>query len=71
MIKEDIKSLSTEARNENSYNIDTKSTKEILKIINNEDKKVAYAIEEGLDDIEKIVNVIRQKHRCFICFRWC
>ena len=58
MIKEDIKSLSTEARNENSYNIDTKSTKEILKIINNEDKKVAYAIEEGLDDIEKIVNVV-------------
>lgn len=58
MIKEDIKSLSTEARNENSYNIDTKSTKEILKIINNEDKKVAYAIEEGLDDIEKIVNAV-------------
>ena len=58
MIKEDIKSLSTEARNENSYNIDTKSTKEILKIINNEDKKVAYAIEEELDDIEKIVNAV-------------
>ena len=58
MIKEDIKSLSTEARNENSYNIDTKSTKEILRIINNEDKKVAYAIEEELDDIEKIVNVV-------------
>ena len=58
MIKEDIKSLSTEARNENSYNIDTKSTKEILRIINNEDKKVAYAIEEGLDDIEKIVNAV-------------
>ena len=58
MIKEDIKSLSTEARNENSYNIDTKSTKEILKIINNEDKKVAYAIEEELDDIEKIVDTV-------------
>ena len=58
MIKEDIKSLSTEARNENSYNIDTKSTKEILRIINNEDKKVAYAIEEELDDIEKIVNAV-------------
>lgn len=58
MIKEDIKSLSTEARNENSYNIDTKSTKEILRIINNEDKKVAYAIEEELDDIEKIVDAV-------------
>ena len=58
MIKEDINSLSTEARNENSYNIDTKSTKEILRIINNEDKKVAYAIEEELDDIEKIVNAV-------------
>ena len=58
MIKEDINSLSTEARNENSYNIDTKSTKEILRIINNEDKKVAYAIEEELDDIEKIVDAV-------------
>ena len=60
MIKEDIKSLSTEARNENSYNIDTKSTKEILSIINEEDKKVAYLIEEELDDITKVVDAVVQ-----------
>ena len=58
MIKEDIKSLSTEARNKNSYNIDTKSTKEILSIINEEDKKVAYLIEEELDDIAKVVDAV-------------
>ena len=58
MIKEDIKSLSTEARNKNSYNIDTKSTKEILSIINEEDKKVAYLIEEELDDITKVVDAV-------------
>ena len=58
MIKEDIKSLSTEARNKNSYNIDTKSTKEILSIINEEDKKVAYLIAEELDDITKIVDAV-------------
>ena len=58
MIKEDIKSLSTEARNKNSYNIDTKSTKEILSIINEEDKKVAYLIEEELDDIAKAVDAV-------------
>ena len=58
MIKEDIKSLSTEARNKNSYNIDTKSTKEILSIINEEDKKVAFLIEEELDDITKVVDAV-------------
>ena len=58
MIKEDIKSLSTEARNKNSYNIDTKSTKEILSIINEEDKKVAFLIEEELDDIAKVVDAV-------------
>lgn len=58
MIKEDIKNLSTEARNKNSCNIDTKSTKEILTIINEEDKKVAYLIEEELDDIAKVVDAV-------------
>ena len=58
MIKEDIKSLSTEARNKNSYNIDTKSTKEILSIINGEDKKVAYLIENELDDIAEVVDSV-------------
>ncbi|MCR5422682.1 MAG: N-acetylmuramic acid 6-phosphate etherase [Bacilli bacterium] len=58
MIKEDIKSLSTEARNKNSYNIDTKSTREILSIINEEDKKVAYLIEDKLCDIAKVVDAV-------------
>ncbi len=58
MIKEDIKNLSTEARNVNSYNIDTKSTKDILSIINEEDKKVAYLIQEELDDIANVVDSV-------------
>ncbi|MEO8398483.1 MAG: N-acetylmuramic acid 6-phosphate etherase, partial [Ignavibacteriaceae bacterium] len=54
----EISNLATEQRNPNSMNIDAKSTKEILEIINNEDKTVAYAVEKEIPFIEKAVELI-------------
>ncbi|MCF7946916.1 MAG: N-acetylmuramic acid 6-phosphate etherase [Spirochaetia bacterium] len=47
---------STEQRNPASYRIDTKSTLEILQIINNEDRKVPLAIDEKLESIAALVD---------------
>lgn len=55
---EEISSLSTEQRNVNSMNIDHESIRGILKIINNEDKTVAYAVEKELPYIENAVEII-------------
>ncbi|KAF0149019.1 MAG: N-acetylmuramic acid 6-phosphate etherase [Ignavibacteria bacterium] len=55
---EEIAALSTEQRNKNSVNIDNESIGEILRIINNEDKTVPYAVEEELPYIEKAVEII-------------
>ena len=54
----EISSLSTEQRNPKSMNIDTASTLEILKIINEEDKIVPLIVEKELPYIEKAVNII-------------
>ena len=54
----DLKKISTESRNPNTMDIDIVSTKEILVKINNEDKKVAYVIEEKLDQITVVVDKI-------------
>lgn len=50
--------LITEKSNEKTKNIDKKSTMEILRIMNEEDKKVAYAVEKELPSIEKAVEKI-------------
>ncbi|HSR17061.1 MAG TPA: N-acetylmuramic acid 6-phosphate etherase [Ignavibacteriaceae bacterium] len=55
---EEISSLSTEQRNPNSADIDNRSTLEILKIINEEDKTVAFAVEKELTYIEAAVELI-------------
>jgi N-acetylmuramic acid 6-phosphate etherase len=55
---EEISSLSTEQRNPNSVDIDNRSTSEILKIINEEDKTVAFAVEKELTYIEAAVELI-------------
>ena len=47
--------------NEEQFNLDTLSTFEILKKINDEDKKVALAIEKELSNIEKAVEIIAQR----------
>lgn len=55
---EQIKDLITEQRNPNTTDIDCKSTLQILKLINQEDKKVPYRVEEELPQIAKAVDMI-------------
>ena len=55
---DEIGKLTTEQRNPNSMDIDARSTKEILEIINNEDKKIAFAVEKEIPYIEQAVVVI-------------
>ncbi len=52
-MKINLKQMTTEGSNQNSKDIDTLSTLEVLKVINNEDKTVAFAVEKALQDIEK------------------
>ena len=60
-MKEELSALVTEQRNQDSLNIDTCETIDVLKIINNEDKKVAYAVEQELDNIARAVDIITDK----------
>ncbi|PMQ01180.1 MAG: N-acetylmuramic acid 6-phosphate etherase [Dictyoglomus sp. NZ13-RE01] len=48
----------TESINPNSRNIDEKSTEEILRIINEEDKKVPLAVEKEIPKIAEVVDEI-------------
>ncbi len=57
----DLKNLTTEKQNPATKNIDELSTLDMLKLINNEDKKVAFAVEKILPEISKAVDVIAQK----------
>lgn len=50
------KIATTEMRNPASVGIDRKSTWEILRIINTEDKKVPYAVETALDEIAAVTD---------------
>jgi N-acetylmuramic acid 6-phosphate etherase len=54
----EISKLSTEQRNPKSMDIDARSTSEILKIINEEDKTVPLAVEKELPYIEEAVELI-------------
>ncbi|MEL3906708.1 MAG: N-acetylmuramic acid 6-phosphate etherase [Treponema sp.] len=46
----------TEQRNPVSYQIDTKTTAEILTIINSEDKKVAHAVEQAIPQLTVLID---------------
>ena len=50
--------LSTEQNNTNSKDIELQSTQEILKRINEEDKKVAYCVEKSLENISYLIDNI-------------
>ncbi len=52
----DLKKLSTEKRNVNTIDIDRVETLEVLKKINNEDKIIAYKVEEELEKISRLVD---------------
>lgn len=56
MVKLD--SISTEQRNPATSHIDEVSTLEIVRLMNQEDKKVALAVEAELPQIAKAVDVI-------------
>jgi N-acetylmuramic acid 6-phosphate etherase len=54
----EIAELTTEQRNPNSMDIDARTTSEILTIINNEDKKVPFAVEKEIPYIAEAVEII-------------
>ena len=53
-----LEQYTTEKRNNTSTDIDSKSTLEIIRIINNEDKKVAPSVERALPEIAVLVDDI-------------
>lgn len=57
----DLAKLDTERQNENTMNLDEMSVREALTVMNQEDRKVAEAIEKALPEIEKAVQVIIEK----------
>ena len=59
----DLKSLKTESRNPDTMDIDMLDTENILKKINNEDKKVALAVESELPHVAKAVDMVVQSIR--------
>ncbi len=54
----ELSEITTEQRNPHSMDIDARSTEEILKIINDEDKAVPYAVEKELPYIAQAVELI-------------
>ncbi len=52
----DLHSLITEQRNPNTFDIDERSTLEIVTLINREDARVAPAVEAALDEIAALVD---------------
>ncbi|MGQ9514423.1 MAG: N-acetylmuramic acid 6-phosphate etherase [Thermoproteota archaeon] len=59
----ELEELVTEARNPKSANIDRESTVGILRIINDEDKLVPYAVEKEIPNIAKAVDLIVESFR--------
>lgn len=57
----DLTNLTTEKQNPNTKNIDELSTLDMLKVINNEDKQVALAVEKILPQISNVVDIIAEK----------
>ena len=51
-------SIPTENSNPNTVNIDVSSSLRIVEMINNEDKKVAFAVEKELMNIASAVDII-------------
>lgn len=58
-----VKVILTEEKNPASADIDTLSAREIVEDINNEDRKVAIAVQKTLDDTAKGVDIISKTFR--------
>lgn len=54
----ELKNMTTETRNPRTLELDAMSTQDILKVMNEEDQKVALAVREALPQIEKAVEAI-------------
>ena len=61
MTEIDLSDLNTEQRNPNTLGIDKLDTLSMLKLINDEDKKTALAVEAELPNIAKAVDIITSK----------
>jgi len=55
-----LENLSTEHRNEKTTNLDEMSIKEVLQSMNEEDRTVALAVENEIEEIEKVVGAVIQ-----------
>ncbi|RLF04550.1 MAG: N-acetylmuramic acid 6-phosphate etherase [Thermoprotei archaeon] len=66
---EELRRLVSEQRNPRTINIDKLGVEEILRVINEEDKKVAYAVEEEIPNIaratEAMIRVLKGGGRVF------
>ncbi|MFP7297085.1 N-acetylmuramic acid 6-phosphate etherase [Neobacillus niacini] len=58
MIEENLELLTTESRNEETMQIDTASPIDILRIMNDQDQKVALAVNEVLPEVETAVQFV-------------
>ncbi|BET95323.1 N-acetylmuramic acid 6-phosphate etherase [Xenorhabdus sp. TCT-1] len=63
MMKIDLSNMITESRNPASTHIDQRSTLDMLRIINDEDKKVAIAVEKTLPRIASVVDKVAEAFR--------
>lgn len=55
--------LATEQRNEKTMNLDTLSTIDILRLMNDEDSRVPASVREELPQIEKVVEAVKKSFR--------
>ncbi|MBP2097555.1 N-acetylmuramic acid 6-phosphate etherase [Enterococcus rivorum] len=58
-----LEELTTELRNDASMEIDQLSTLDMVKIINNEDRKVAFAVEKVLPDIAAAIDRASERYQ--------
>lgn len=66
-----LETLATEQRNSHSQHIDSVSTEDMLRIINDEDHKVADAVGAIIPDIAKAVDTIADRlRRAAACSTW-
>ena len=59
----ELEKLSTEENNPNSKDIERQDSLEIVRRINEEDKKVAFCVEKELDNISRLIDAILLKYK--------
>ena len=57
----DLASLTTEQRNRTSLELDKMSTKEIVKVMNEADKEVAFAVEKEMTAITEAIEIVYER----------